>query len=246
MLAEESALGFRTDHVVAEVAFQQKGQGYPLDDLLVTAAGPGGKRQSIELAMRHRPGWIPSAPKFVDLMRALVEAEETHRELLASDEHRLGIVHLAGDPSSDQVRELTNLARNSKDPANFLDLLAAQPRPIRERHRHIRTTLTKVTAADTDRLLFRLLRSLWVVPMAVEGEPARDLDEGVNRLRRVCADGIENAATAAKPRIAGSRTRSRPATRPAERSERRSCAARSPRTARPLHAHSRCRTGDTP
>jgi hypothetical protein len=183
--------GLGDDLVVTRVALQQEALS-PVDDVHVEGTGPGGSR-SLRVACRRRPTLAKSDDSTVKLFAdyALVVSDQWNA--LEADILRLGLAVSAPFGPAAELQLLTEVARRQGSRAEFqtaINAKGAYSAAVRKRLTHIdelvQSALAHVNRSGSipsDECSWRLLRSLYVIALQLEGDAASSRTEVVRQLQ---------------------------------------------------------------
>lgn len=122
VLAETEAFGL-PGAVATKIAFQRFDQGYPLDDIILTATNPNGVTQTLEIQAKRSLSFTKSNTVFGDIVADMVAAhdKDTTRRFAVAIERTSGTIE-------NGVHEALELATQVSDEDSFRTLLAAPGR----------------------------------------------------------------------------------------------------------------------
>ncbi|MCH9752796.1 MAG: hypothetical protein K0U61_11335, partial [Alphaproteobacteria bacterium] len=118
VLAETEAFGL-PGAVVTKIAFQRFDQGYPLDDIILTATKPDGVSHTLEIQAKRSLSFTKSNTVFGDIVADMVAAQDqdTTRHFAVAIERTSGTIE-------NGVHEALELATHVSDEDSFRTLLA--------------------------------------------------------------------------------------------------------------------------
>jgi hypothetical protein len=181
---------------VAQVAFQQSNEGYPLDDVVAYGhADPPAIAPSIQVQVKRRVKATAGDAEFVKVMTAAVAACNGQPELPPAYQQLFGLAARRSSADHlDELTELTDMARAHTELEKFENLFRAgiTGKPLRDRLGEVSGTVATVAAASdalaVRRLTHQILRALHVWQVE-EGPDGRDW--------RAELDGLTDLAAAA-------------------------------------------------
>jgi hypothetical protein len=188
------------DRSILSIRFQQAPR-VPIDDLVIAAGRSDETAPSVELAIgvRRRPNFVPSDSDtqglVVEYVRGLINVPDDGKE------HRLGLAVAGRHTHTDQLAQLTAVARTQMDAASFFDLLEEDGRfakALRDRLGYlvsmVKSALETLAVPDMDETLARemtwkLLNRLYVIAPNVEEPDTSDWAAALSRLVAVARGG---------------------------------------------------------
>ncbi|GIE37093.1 hypothetical protein Ait01nite_101380 [Actinoplanes italicus] len=175
-----------------EVRFQQAAF-CPVDDLAVQGDGPAGSR-TVFIGVRRSPSIGPGSTAFVRLMADYLQVVVGRRDALGRGDERLALAIAAPCVPADELEALAGIARRQPDDARFRQAVHA-PRAtngkVRARLRLFDQVVTAAAATagielnnptDGQEMTWRLLRSLWIAQLRLQGDSPADRTAVVARL----------------------------------------------------------------
>ncbi len=175
-----------------EVRFQQSAL-CPVDDLVVVGDCPTGTR-TMFVGVRRDPTIGASSSSFVSLLADYLQVVIDHRVELDADRERLALAVAAPHTAAGEVKQLAYLARRQRDDPAFRAAVGAPKATngkVRARLRNLDEVVTAAAvrgvirlASDTDRsdLTWRLLRTLRIIELRLEGDDPADRTLVVSQL----------------------------------------------------------------
>src|SRR6266568_1133572 len=185
-------IGLGDDVTPTAVGFQQSVHS-PVDDLKVVGDGPGGSR-TLFVGVRRKPSIGASQKPTVKLMADYLRVVNDHGAELEAGSWRLGLAVAAPHTPTDELAKLAYFARRQPDPEAFRMAVTAPKATtgkVRNRLTKVEETvavaapLAGISLADTvarDELAWRLLRSLHIIDLRLEGDDAAGRTDLVARL----------------------------------------------------------------
>jgi hypothetical protein len=200
------------DAVPASVRFQA-GAVSTVDDLLVTGYTPDGMQRTVSIGVRRAPALVRSEEASGRLFASYLSIVADRWDDLRSGRRRLCLAVASPNAAASQLRELTEIARATVDETGFRAGMAQPGRTsqsVRSRLPHIDTlvraaaTEAGIESADVDasELTWRLLSSLRVRELRLDGSDQADRTFAVSRLRTVVGDGTVAMADRVFSRLA--------------------------------------------
>jgi hypothetical protein len=199
VLTGDSLQELGDDATPVTVSFQAIASS-PVDDLLVTGRTADGGERRVSIGVRRAPRLVTSDKASIPLLASYLQVVTTAWDEVRSGRWRLAIAVASPNPAVRQVGELTVIAKANPGDAGFRAEVARRGRTSRA----VRTRLDHldelVAAALKDEraesgetggyeLTWRLLSSLWVRELRLEGADKADRTIAVRSLRTVTRDG---------------------------------------------------------
>lgn len=200
------------DAVPGSVRFQA-GDISPVDDLLVTGYTPDGMRRAVSIGVRRAPRLVASEEASGRLFESYLSIVADCWDDLWSGRRRLCLAVASPNAAASQLGELTEIARATVDETGFRAGMARPgrtSRSVRSRLHHIDALVRAAAIArgigsvdvDASELTWRLLSSLRVRELRLEGSDQADRTFAVSRLRTVVGDGTVAMADRVFSRLA--------------------------------------------
>jgi hypothetical protein len=191
LLRQTPVNGLGAEVTPVEVRFQQ-GASYPVDDVVVVGRCPTGERRMF-VGVRRNPTLGPSSASFVGLLADYVRMVVDHRAELEIGRWRLALAVAAPHAGSAEVATLAWHARKHRSHTEFRAALSAPQATRGKLRERLRTFDAAVDAAgrqvgldaDPEVLTWDLLRALWIIHLALEGDDPTDRSRTVGELRSV-------------------------------------------------------------
>ena len=199
------------DATPVSVRFQGR-QISPVDDLVVSGSAWDEERR-VSIGVRRAPDVTTSDKKTARLLAAYVQMAAERWEEITAGRWRLYLAVAVPSPAITQLRELTVIASAATDDAGLRDEVGRANRvdqSVRTRLVHVDALIGSVVkqagtaAADiaAEELTWRVLHSLQVRVLRLEGGDVADRTHAVSRLRLLTADGTAAAGGDLFARIA--------------------------------------------
>jgi hypothetical protein len=200
------------DATPVSVRFQGRALS-PVDDLVVSGSARDEERL-VSIGVRRAPDVTKSDKKTARLLAAYVQMAAERWEDITDGRWRLYLGVAVPSPAVTQLRELTVIASAATNEAEFrteVGLPGRADRDVRSRLVHVDALIASAAkhagtaAADIDAtvLTWRVLHSLKVRVLQLEGGDFADRTHAVSRLRLLTADGTAAAGDDLFGRIAG-------------------------------------------
>jgi hypothetical protein len=200
------------DAIPVSVRFQA-GAVSPVDDLLVTGHTPDGMQRWVSIGVRRAPVLVTSEEASGRLFASYLSVVADCWDDLRSGRRRLCLAVASPNAAASQLRELTEIAQATVDETGFRAGMARPGRTsqgVRSRLPHIDALVQAaaieagIVSADVDasELTWRLLSSLRVRELRLEGPDEADRTFAVSRLRTVVLDETAAMADALFSRLA--------------------------------------------
>jgi hypothetical protein len=185
----------------------------PVDDFLVVGRTPDGRERRVSIGVRRDPKFVESDQKTVPLLTGYIGVVTGHWDEVRAGRWRLALATASRDKATTEVRDLAEIAQHSGGEQEFRAEVA-QPRrarqALRDRLNHfdvlVRAAADKAAAdaagIEAGELTWRLLTSLTVRELRLEGADTSDRTAVVNRLRGATRDRTPEAADALFARLA--------------------------------------------
>jgi hypothetical protein len=198
LLAGDPVTELGDDAVQVSVRFQA-GAISPVDDLLVTGQTPDGMQRWVSIGVRRAPVLVTSDEASGLLFASYLSVVADCWDDLRSGRRRLCLAVAGPNAAASQLRELTEIARATVDETGFRAGMARPGRTsqgVRSRLSHIDALVQAaaieagIVSADVGagELTWRLLSSLRVRELRLEGADEADRTFAVSRLRTVVLD----------------------------------------------------------
>jgi hypothetical protein len=188
----------------------------PVDDLVVSGCAPDGTLRKVSIGVRRAPRLVASDTASVHLLASYLRVVIASWGEARAGRWRLALAVASPNPAVRQVRDLAEIAMGSPDAAAFRTEVARPRRtsqPTRDRLPHLDALVQKalddadeaidaqgITAAE---LTWRVLWSLGIRELRLEGADQTDRTFTVSKLRPVTRDGAAEAADALLNRLEG-------------------------------------------
>lgn len=188
------------------VRFQASAES-PVDDLLVTGRTQDGGERRVSIGVRRAPEFVSSEQASVHLLAGFVRVVTGHWDAVRAGRWRLALATASRNTNTVEVSDLAVIARTSPDDHAFRKEVAQPGRwdqKLRKRLIHVdalvRAAADEVGAdaagIEAGELTWRLLSSLTMRELRLEGADTADRTAAVNRLRHVTRDRTAGAADA--------------------------------------------------
>lgn len=193
-LVRHAAVPLGVHGPLVRVAYQQAGEGYPLDDLVAwTEAGQADRAPSVQVQVKRRVSVTAGDPEFGKVISAAVRACEGKPERVKERNLLFGLaVRRSGAGHLDELTELTELARAHDRAETFGNRFREGETRKSLRKRLDDVTAVVAAAADADataepaQLTHQILRALHVWQVE-EGPDGRDWRAEVDGLKELAA-----------------------------------------------------------
>lgn len=198
-----------------------------VDDLLISGSTPDGGVRQVSVGVRRAPKLVKSEAKSAEGEGKSVRLVASYLKVIAgaweeilAGRWRLGLAAVASNSAVRQAGELAEIARAAGSEAAFRAELAdgVHDQALRDRLGHLDGLVTAAIQGGCDagglaagELTWRLLFSLRVRELRLEGADTTDRAFTVARLRSVAADGTAAAADALLSKLGGLSSRYAPA-----------------------------------
>lgn len=179
----------------------------PVDDLLVTGRTPDGELRRSSVGVRRAPQLTASDKTSVPLVATYLRVVTGSWDEVRAGIWRLALAVASPSPAVRQVRELAVIAKANLSKSDFRTDVARTGRTsqdVRDRLGHLDALVqaavedekgkVKPGSASPAELTWRLLSSLQVVELRLEGADETDQVTTVSQLRPVTADGSAGSA----------------------------------------------------
>jgi hypothetical protein len=169
-----------------------------VDDLLISGRTPDGDTREAAIAVRRAPRLIPSDEKSVKLIGSFLKVVSKSWDEIMTGRRRLVLAAVTNSSSVSQAGELAEIARARGSEAAFREEIAGgvHAKALRDRLANLDKVVAKATedgsrswGLDIGELTWRLLFSLRVRELRLEGADSTDRTFTVTRLRVATADG---------------------------------------------------------
>jgi len=187
----------------------------PVDDLLITGRTADGEERQASVGVRRAPQLTASDEASVPLIVAYLRVVTESWGEVRAGRWKLALAVASPNPAARQVRELAVIARANVTEAGFRTEVmrpGRTSRDVRDRLGHVDALVlaasgnekSKVRTGDaaTGELTWRLLSSLGVLELRLEGADEADQVTAVGQLRPVTGDGSVGAAADLFQRLA--------------------------------------------
>ena len=185
----------------------------PVDDLLAVGHDRGGDERRVSIGVRRAPALTASDTKSARLLESYVRMVVDHWAEIGAGRWRLCLAVASPNAAVQQVRELAGIARSAGSAAAF----RAEVRRARRTTREVRTRLGHldalvqkaadqakiITSISPGDLTWRVLWSLWLRELRLEGADETDRTAAVVRLRQIIGDGTPSSASNLFARLEG-------------------------------------------
>jgi hypothetical protein len=183
----------------------QAGTVSPVDDLLAAGRTSDGEERQVSIGVRRAPALTASDEASAQLLASYVRIITSHWTEVRAGRWRLALAVASPNLAVQQVDELTKIARGNSNEAEFRAEVRWPGRTnkrVRDRLIHFdKLVLAAASKAeieldklDADELTWRLLSSLWVRQLQLEGTSNTDRTHAVSRLRLVTRTGTPDSA----------------------------------------------------
>jgi len=194
------------------VRFQASAES-PVDDLLVVGHTLDGRKRRVSIGVRRAPLFGKGDRKSVRLLAGYVRVVTSHWDEVRTGRWRLALATASRDKATTQVSDLAEIARHSDSEQGFRQEVAQPGRRSQDLRDRLSPVDELVRAAAQEagadaagigagELTWRLLSSLTVRELRLEGVDAADRTAVVNRLRNATRDRTAGAADALFARLA--------------------------------------------
>jgi hypothetical protein len=188
--------GLGEDFTPTRVALQQERYS-PVDDVHVDGLGPGGER-TLRVACRRHPTLAKSEESTVKMFADFVAVVLDEAPLLDADRVRFGLAVAAPFTPAAELATLTEVARRQTTRAAYADAINARgayTAAVRARLTYVDQLveaalghLKRTAEIAPEECAWRLLRSLYVLELQLEGDAAPARTDVVARLTRLTGD----------------------------------------------------------
>ena len=174
-----------------------------VDDLLLSGRTPDGGTRKAAIAVRRAPRLIPSEEKSVKLIGSFLKVVSESWDEITAGRWRSILAAVTSSNAVSQAGELAEIARAKGSEAAFRREIAegVHARALRDRLANLDKVVAKAIedgsgswGFDVGELTWRLLFSLRVRELRLEGADSTDRTFTVTRLRAATADGTPAAA----------------------------------------------------
>lgn len=207
LLLGDSVLGLGDEYTTVRVVFQHRSNA--VDDLFITGRVRGHASTSerfLAVGVRHKPVIGRSDDKFVALLGDFLRDVEQHWTEIQAGSWRLGLAVAAPHTGVMELAALAQSARTQADSRGFhshVETAGTTTSKVRRRLKHLRDAVEKASqspgltsvASGVEELSWRLLVSLYILPLDLEGDSASGRTSVVMRLREVVAGDASAADT---------------------------------------------------
>jgi hypothetical protein len=180
----------------------------PVDDLLVTGITPDGKLRRVSVGVRRAPQFTASDKPSVPLIASYLKVATESWEEVRAGLWRLALAVASPSHAVRQVRELAVIANANLSDAEFradVQRPGKTSRDVRDRLPHLDALVRAAVADDKARvnagsispaeLTWRLLSSLRILELRLEGGDETDRVTTTGQLRLLTADGSAGSAS---------------------------------------------------
>ena len=196
LLLEDEPIGL-PGTTTTKLLLQRGSIGDPMDDLVVVGIDGNGTER--KLALQIKTSLTVSSSKSNATMAAVVrQAFDTiHSDAFTPDRDRLGVVvQSISEPTRRNVSIVSDTARNSLDPADFMAKIASRSQGQRKVVQTFRELLCNTEGGvPTDEEIFVLLRHFVIIRLDLDGTGAVDAAAAVSRLKDLSGTDINAART---------------------------------------------------
>ena len=188
------------DVALREVRFQAAAT--PVDDFVLTGNARAGAHRRLSIAVRRAPSFVASDVPTVKLLADFIQVVTSEWEEIAAGTWRLGLV-VANRRSIDEVAVLCDIARAAGAASTFardVEIPRRTTASVRTRLGYFTAAVTKaseglgLTSVSSDELTWRILSSLGVGDVHLEGADTSSRTAAVARLRTAVLDEDLHAA----------------------------------------------------
>jgi hypothetical protein len=183
-----------------------------VDDIVLEGAASDGTVHRASIGVRRNPALNSSDTASVPLIRAFLKVVTGHWADVSAGRWSLVLAVAGSRPAFSQVDTLAVIARSVSDAGSFdaaVNRLGATNGPTRQRLGHLKNLVVAAAADESelaelsaDELLWRLLSSLSVRSLRLEGTDASDRSSAVAVLQRAVVDGSSATADDVLNRLA--------------------------------------------
>lgn len=184
----------------------------PVDDIVLEGTAPDGAVHRASVGVRRDPALNSSDTASVPLIRDFLKVVTDHWDEVSAGRWNLVLAVAGSRRAFGQVQTLAVIARSVPDAATF-DVAMKRPRatnnPTRQRLQHLKNLVVAATvddaelaSLDADELVWRLLSSLSVRTLRLEGTDLSDRSSAVAVLQGAVTDGTSATAEAVLHRLA--------------------------------------------
>ena len=202
-----------TDVAPVAVRFQASAVS-PVDDLVASGRTPDGTQRKVSIGLRRAPELVTSETASVHLLASYLRVVISSWDEVRAGRWRLALAVASPNLAVKQVGELAVIAAGSPDAAAFRAEVARAGRTneaVRRRLRHLDALIEKALDDEDEKieaggiaaaeLTWRVLFSLVIRELRLEGADQTDRGFTVSRLRAVVRDGTVEAADALLSRL---------------------------------------------
>ncbi len=174
-----------------------------VDEILLSGRAPDGGTRKAAIAVRRAPSLIPSDEKSVRLIGSFLTAVSENWDEITAGRWRSILAAVTGSNAVSQAGKLAEIARAQESDAAFRTEIAdgVHAKALRDRLANLDEIVAKATEdcsgtreVDVKELTWRLLFSLRVRELRLEGADSADRTFTVTRLRSATADNTPAAA----------------------------------------------------
>jgi TIR domain len=212
LLAGDPVTELGDDAVPVSLRFQAAAVS-PVDDLVLTGHTSDGMQRSVSISVRRAPALLRSEEASGRLFASYLSVVADRWDDLRSGRRRLCLAVASLNAAASQLRELTEIARETVDKTGFQAKMMRSGRTsqgVRSRLPHIDALVQDamieagIVSADVDvsEFTWRLLSSLRVRELRLEGSDKADRTFAVSRLRALVLDETVTTADALFSRLA--------------------------------------------
>jgi hypothetical protein len=159
LLAQTEVFGL-PGAIIDRLEFQRRGQGHPLDDIIVKATTRLGEQRCLEVQAKRSMTFSEADNNFAAVVAAIVES----RKADLSRRFAVAIERTSG-PIEDGVQEALELSRHATNAQSFLTLLGTHGRGNRDMRRFVDALKSHLAThgCGSDEIVFEILKSLSVL-----------------------------------------------------------------------------------
>jgi hypothetical protein len=201
LLTGDPVPGLGDGFMPKEVSFQAR-MASPVDDLVVIgeAQGSGGQTwRQLSIGVRRRPRIARSDTSFVELLRTYIVMVENDWDRIIDGRLRLGLAVSGPHTSAQELAALSTIARTKPDDQQFraaVSTAGATTARIRSRLELLDQAVSAASNTEDSQIsreehplaTWKLLTSLFIIEMRLEGDIQPDRTQSVTRLRPLCQD----------------------------------------------------------
>jgi hypothetical protein len=203
LLVGDAVPGLGDDAAPKSVTFQASAFS-PVDDLLVIGQTPDCGERRISIGVRRSPSLVPSDNASIHLLASYLRVVNDQWGEVQAGRWRLGLAVASPNAAVQQLRELFVIAEGAPDNEIFRAEVTRPRRTnqaVRNRLHHVDALVQSAATeaglgadVDPEALAWRLLSTLRVLELRLEGADQSDRTAAVSRLRTVARDGaVSNA-----------------------------------------------------